>query len=246
MMVALGRLVESAIGKARHARVQVGSRGGVRPLLSLEDQLALKRVRDIIDAATQRVISDSIPDLQGGVALEVGEGPVLYGSRLLACQAGKVIGVEIGGASIGRQGDISRGYVIRGAASRLPFENGRFSYFLARMATVFQGDVIRAIREMDRVLARGGQGVLIDYHPFGPYATRGAGRLRPAGSGIRKFEDYYSVLKQSGLLVVNVREVFVDEQMRKLFHEDEVPAYRNLKGAPLLVFLFVYKPRGKT
>ena len=39
-------------------------------------------------------------------------------------------------------------------------------------------------------------------------------------------------------------EIFVDEGMRQLFHEEEIAAYRNLKGTPLLVFLFVYKPKG--
>lgn len=243
-MFVLGQLVEALIGKARQARTQVGSRGGVQPVLSLENQLSFARIRGLIDAATQKAIADAIPDLKGGMALEVGEGPVLYGARLLVCQAKKVVGVEIGGGSVGRQGDISRGYVVRGDVAHLPFGSGRFNYVLARLATVFQGDVTRAIREVGRVLARGGQGLIIDYHPFGLYATRGTTRLRPAESGVHRLEDYYHICKQAGVRVVDVREAMIDEGVRGLFEEGEIHVYRGLKGTPLLIFLFVYRPKG--
>ena len=57
--------------------------------------------------------------------------------------------------------------IVRSQAARLPFTNNRFSYILARLATQLQGDMVRALRELSRVLAPGGQGVVDDYHPFG-------------------------------------------------------------------------------
>jgi SAM-dependent methyltransferase len=242
----LGGLVESVIGKAKKAKVQVGSRSGVQPILSLESQLSSQRIRDLIDASIQRMISTNLPDIRGGKAIEIGEGPVLFGSRLLSSQASIAVGVEIGGGSAGRQGDISRGYVVRSRVDRLPFGDSTFSYLLARMATPFQGDMVRAVREMGRVLTPGGQGVIIDFHPYGLFAKRGGVRLRPAESGIRKFEDFYLVCKKGGVRVVDIKEAVVDEEMRSFFHEDEIQAYRNLKGTPLLAFLFVYKPKGRS
>lgn len=243
-MEALGRFVESLIGTAKKASVQVSTRSGVQPILSVESQLSGPRIRNIIESSTVKTLQHAVPELKGGAALEVGEGPAGWGGRLLAAQAPLAVGVEIGGGSVGRQGDISRGFVLRGSVARLPFPDGRFSYVLARLATQMQGDMVRALRELSRVLLPGGQGVIVDYHPFGLYAKRGANRVRPADSGVGRFQDYYRLCRQVGLRIMDVREAFVDEGARPLFKEEEIQAYRNLKGTPLLVFLFVYKPKG--
>jgi len=243
-MEALGHVVESVIGKAKQATVQVSTRGGVQPILSVESQIPASRIRDIIEASTQKVLSSALPDLKGKAALEVGEGPVSWSGRLLGANAALVLGVEVGGGSVGRQGDSSRGFVVRGNVAKLPIENDRFNYVVARLATQLQGDMVRAFRELSRVMSPGSQGVFVDYHPFGLYAKRGAARVRPADSGVQRIEDYYRFCRQVGLRVVDVRESFIDETSRQLFREEEIAAYRNLKGTPLLIFLFVYKPKG--
>lgn len=243
-MEALGRGVEAVIGKARNARVQVSTRGGMQPILSIESQLTPIRIRDLIESATQKVIDASMPNLAGQAALEVGEGPVSWGGNFLAHQAAQAMGVEIGGGSIGRQGDISRGFVVRAGSSKLPFADNSFSYLIARMATSLQGDISRSVREFGRVLTAGGHGVIVDYHPFGLYAKHGANRIRSADANIHRMEDYYKLCRKCGLRVMDLREAFVDEGMRQFFREAEIPAYRSLKGTPLLVFLFVYKPKG--
>lgn len=242
-MEALGRVVEKAIGKAKQARVQVSSRSGVQPVLSVESQVPTNRIKEIIDVATQKVMSNTIPDIKGGAAIEIGEGPAMYNMKMLGNHAKTMVGVEIGAGQTGRQGDVTRGFVIRSQLARLPFSDASFNYFIARLATPFQGDLVRAIRELSRIVAAGGQGVLIDYHPFGMYAKRGTNRSRPADSGVARLEDYYRLFRQSGLRVVDVREAFVDESMRQHFKEEEIQAYRNLKGSPLIIFLFVYKPK---
>lgn len=244
-MVFLGRTIEAAIGKARQAKAQVGGLSGVQPIMSVEGQLSQVRIKELIDISVQRAIEGKMPDVAGKVVMEVAEGPASYGSRFLSRSAEIAISVEIGGASIGRQGDISRGYVIRGSVASLPFKDGRFPYILARLATPLQGDMVRAVKEIGRLLAPGGQGTLVDYHPFGPYSRRGAGRLRPAESGIHRFEDYYRCFRTAGLRVVDVGEVFIDDQMRKYFSEDEIRAYRELKGSAFLILIYFYKPRGK-
>ncbi len=217
----------------------------MQPVMSVESLLDYNRIKDLIESSIQKVMEAQIPDLKDRVTLEMGEGPAAYGSRLLARQAKMAVAVEVGGASVGMQGDISRGYIVRSKASALPFADEIFAYILARLATPFQGDMASSIREIGRILLPGGQGVLIDYHPFGLYSRRGTDRLRPAVSGVHRFEDYYRLCKTAGLRVVNVREIFVDESMRKYFSEKEIQAYRNLKGTPLIAFLFFYKPKLK-
>lgn len=243
-MEAFGRVVESVIERTKQARRQVTARSGMQPVLSIENMLPTSRIRDVIEATTIKVLGNALPDLKGRSVLEVGEGPACLAARLLAAQAQFVVGVEIGGGSVGQQGDVSRGFVVRGNIAKLPFADNRYYYFFARLATQFQGDMSRTLRELSRIITPGGQGTVIDYHPFGLYARRGLNRVRPLDLGVQRLEDYYHVCRQAGLRIVNVREAFVDEGMRQLFKEDEIQVYRNLKGTPLLIFLFVYKPKG--
>jgi SAM-dependent methyltransferase len=243
LMESLGHLVEKLIGKAKRAKVQVESRGGVQPLLSVESLLPLARIKEIIEEATLRVLTEAIPDIKGGQALEIGEGPALYGQRLLGSQAAVAVSVEIAGDFSEKQGDPTHGFVLQAKPSRLPFSNQSFNYVLGRLATPEQGDIVKAVTEIGRVLAPGGQGVIVEFHPFGLFAKRGAQRMRSIESNLRKFEEYYRLCRKAGLRVVDLREAFIDEGTRGLFRENEIPAYRSLKGTPLLAFLFVYKLR---
>lgn len=244
-MTSLGRLVEQLIGKARLAKVQVESRSGVQPIFSVESQLTYQRIRDLVESATQGVISNSIPNLKDQMAIEVCEGPPQFGPRMLGLQAQGVICVDIGGQQTLLQGDPTRGFVLRAQPARLPFANSRFNYVVGRMTTSFQSDMMRVIHELGRILSAGAQGIIVDYHPYGLYARRGTNRVRSAESGIRKFEDYYRFCRLAGLRVVDLKESFIDEEMRSFFKENEINAYRSLKGTPFLVFLFVYKPKKK-
>jgi SAM-dependent methyltransferase len=244
-MAALGRLIEAIIGGARKATVQVGSRGGVQPLLSLESQLAPDRIKDLVESAVGRVISGAMPNMEGGLALDIGEGPNFFASKMLGSRAKMAVGVEIRPAMDARQGDASRGFFIQGQPSQLPFPANRFIFVIGRLAAANQGDVPRAAMEIGRVMAPGGQGVIIDFHPYGLYEKRGAGRSRSSESSLRRFEDYYKVCRSAGLRVVNVKETFIDDELRPIFKEDEIGTYRMLKGTPFIAFFFVYKPKRK-
>ena len=242
----LGGVVEHLIGSAKKAKVQVGARTGMQPVLSIESQLPYERIKDLIDAAVKKMMENALPNLEGHAALDIGEGPILYASRLLGARADTAISYDIRSASADAQGDASRGFTVRGSPSRLPFSADRFAYVIARLASIFQGDVVRAVGEIGRTMAAGGQGVLIDYHPFGLYAKKGSNRLKSAESNLRRLEDYYSLMRKSGLRIVDVREAFVDEQTRSFFKEDEIGAYRSMKGTPLLAFFFLYKPKKRS
>lgn len=244
MMEFIGRGVEAVIGKAKSAGAQVSTRGGVQPILSVDSQLESSRINEIIEASTQKMMKNLIPELNGTVAMELGDGPPSFAPHFLGFRAKAAVGVDIGGRGALKQGDASRGFAVRGDAARLPFVGNYFSYLIAKLATPFQGDISRAVREIGRVLSPGGQGVIVDFHPFGLYAKRGAGKARPADSAAARLEDYYRICKQAGIKVVDVRETFVDESMRQMFKDNEISVYRNLKGTPLIIFIFIYKPKG--
>lgn len=245
VMAGTGRLVEKIIGEAHKAKVSVGTRGGLKPILSLESQFTPAKLREMIAAATERICVPAIPEMKGQSALEIGDGPSFLAPRFMSMQARMALGFEIGGTPSLRQGDSTRGYVARGHASALPFEKELFDYIGARLATSLQGDVIKAVKEIGRVLSPGGQGFFADFHPFGLYAKKGTERMRAVESTVRGMEDYYKVCRSAGLRIVDLREAFIDETFRSLFAGEEIQAYRNVKGSPLLIFVFFFKPKGK-
>jgi SAM-dependent methyltransferase len=245
LMTSAGHLVEKAIGGAHKAKVSVGTRGGLQPILSLESQFSVGRIQEMIAFATERIYGPTIPNLSGQAALEIGEGPMGFLPQFLNQQARIAVGMEIGTALTPKQGDQRRGFIIRGAASNIPFTNNLFDYVAARLATSHQGDTMRAMKEIARVLAPGGQGVLIDFHPFGLYAKKGTDRLKAVESTIRSIEDYYKVCKSIGLRIIDLRESFIDESFRNMFDSTDMQSYRNVKGTPLIIFIYFFKPRPK-
>lgn len=245
MMAWAGHFIEKIIGEAHKAKVSVGTRGGLKALLSLESQFTPAKIREMIAFSTEKIVSSVIPDLKGQAALEIGETPAQLLSRFLQQEARAAFHATISGGQIGRQGDSSRGYIVRGTPSSLPFDKDFFEYIAALLATRLQGDIVRAMKEVGRVLAPGGQGLLTDFHPFGLYAKKGTDRMRSVESTIRGIEDYYKICKLAGLRIADVREVFIDEEFRSLFSEQEIQSYRNVKGTPLIIFIFFFKPRAK-
>lgn len=242
-MESTGRLIERAIGQAQKAKVQVGTRGGLQPILSLESLLGTNKIRELIDLSTERILFPAVPDLKEGISLDVGEGPPQLLEKFLEKGSQTAVGLEIGGGSRGKQGDVNKGYVVRGSAVSIPFADDFFHYIVVRLATPFQGDILRVMKEIGRVNVPGGQGVLIDYHPYGLYAKKGSNRLRSVESSIRGAEDYYRICRAAGLRVVDLRESFIDENLRSSFEEENISSYRSVKGSALAIYLFFYKPR---
>ena len=244
-MTTAGNFIERAIGQAQKAKARAGTRSGVQPILSLESVLGVNKIGELVAAATERMVLPVVPELDGCAALDMGEGPPQLLKRFVECQARLSMGYEIGGGSQGEQGNAATGYIVRGKAQNTPFPDNFFDYVAARLATPFQGDILRVIKELGRIMSPGGQGVFIDYHPYGMYAKKGPERLRAVESSIRGVEDYYRISRAAGLRVVDVREAFIDENIRSMFTDDTIAAFRMVKGSPLTAFLFLYKPRAR-
>lgn len=242
-MTTAGKFLERAIGHAQKAKAQVGQRGGVQPILSLESLLGMNKISELISASVERYVIPAVPELAGRTAIDLGEGPPQMLKRFAEREARLSLGYEIGGGSLGHQGDAKAGYVVRGKPQNIPVSDNFFDYAVLRLATPLQGDILRVMKEAGRILAPGGQGVLIDYHPYGMYAKKGPERLRAIESSIRGIEDYYRICRTSGLRVVDVREAFIDENVRSMFNEETQAAFRTVKGSPLTMVLFIYKPR---
>ncbi|MFH1653343.1 MAG: methyltransferase domain-containing protein [Pseudomonadota bacterium] len=243
-VLTLGNFVESVIEKFKKMKISVGKKSGLQPILSLESQLPDETILKIINDGAKRVLIEALPKMQGITTLEVADGGALVSEKLMQQGAKLALFCEIGNVA-GEQGDIGTGLKVKGGIANLPFNNAFFDYFVANLATPRQGDLNRGMKEFSRVLTPGGQGVIVDFHPYSMFAKEGSQRMRSIKTTINGIEDYYKLIKSTGLRVVNIRELFIDDKVRSFFAPDAIEAYRNLKGSPFLVFVYVYKPKGK-
>jgi hypothetical protein len=211
----------------------------------LESQLPPSKINEIINFATEQVYTAKIPNLEGMTTLEIGDGPPLFTQKFLQQQARVAINANIGKTPPHVQGDMSRGFVVNTSAGNTPFEEGFFDYIAARLSTSLQGDITKTIKEISRIITSGGQGVIIDFHPFGLYAKRGSNRLHSTESTISGIGDYYKIFRNYNLRVIDLKEAFIDETYRSLFKEVDIQSYRNIKGTPILVFIYFFKPKAK-
>ncbi|MBT3180943.1 MAG: hypothetical protein HN337_00370, partial [Deltaproteobacteria bacterium] len=63
-MYLIGKTLENLIGKAKEAKVQVSSRSGMQPVMSMESLLDYNRIKDLIESSIQKVMETQIPDLK--------------------------------------------------------------------------------------------------------------------------------------------------------------------------------------
>jgi SAM-dependent methyltransferase len=239
----VGTTLEHLIGKAERLGTNIkGSSMSAQPVLSLEGQIQLPKLKEVIAAASEKVIAPIIPSLIDKTALEVREGPARLTKLFKERGASVSVHADMG-ASAGSYGRPEAGTSsIRSVSSRMPFEDGFFDHIVALFANQYQGDILKGIKEFSRLLSMTGEGVFSDFHPFGMFAKRGNLRLRPAESPVRGVEDYYRICKSAGLKVTAVRESFIDESLRGLFvTEDEKASFRVIKETPLVIYIFVKK-----
>lgn len=245
-MSLLGHAVEGLIGRAKKAKESVvPSSPSVKPVVALEGQLSATKLKDILFFSVDKLLSQASFRLVDQSALEIGDGIGKLGETLKERGAGLVVQAEIGhpSALFSPKHPVGGMYAVQASIRCLPFEDRYFDFVLGNFVTPHQGDMAHSIREMSRLIAVGGGGILVDFHPFGLYAKRGPQRMKGSLSTIKGLEDYFRHCKASGLVVTDVKEAFLDDSVRSFFTtNDEKQAFRNLKDSPLLICLGVRKP----
>jgi SAM-dependent methyltransferase len=242
-MVVLGRVTEAIIGKAKEAKSSVGHSKAVEPVLAIEGQLPMNKIRELISISSDRVVKPLVPNLVDKAALEICDGEAKVGAVMKEKGAALAVHVNIGGFG-GHHGEArpSGVHAVRAAAKGIPFEDGFFDYAVADFASPSAGDFVKAVKELGRQVTLGGHAVIADFHPFGMYAKKGGKRLRPIESVVRGVEDYYRICREAGFVITHMREIFIDETLRTRFETvGEKTAFRVLKNSPFLIFLFVAK-----
>ena len=240
-VVVLGSVVEKAIDHVQSAKKRVDSGRGVKPVLSIDSQILPDKIIKMIEQASDNIVRSSIPDIKNMSAVVIGEDASQYAAKFSDREAAFSLGIELNPMTQlkGQQ----RHKNIKASSHRLPLKEELFDYALVRFATPHQGDMSSSVQELGRIMKTGGRGLFIDYHPYGLYSQKGSQKLRSSSTVVRGVEDYYRIFKKGGMRVVEVREAWIDESMRSIFSEEEIPAYRSLKGTPLAIFVFFYKPK---
>ena len=242
-MQRLGRVVEKAIGTAKQAKATVVATGATPASVALETQFGIPKLKELLRFAVDRIVPSVIPTLTNRTVVEIAEET---GRFALTCKeqgARLVAALELGAGQPPAVADATRQvYVIRGGLRRLPFADNFFDFGIVNLTTPLQGEFLRSLKEVSRILAPGAGLIVADFHPFGWFARRGATRIKPAESTLRGMGDYFKVARLAGLHVLDLREAFLDETMRAAFvTPEEKIAYRTLKESPLMVCLILRK-----
>lgn len=244
-MFAFGRLIEIIIGQARKAKASVSQAGGgLQPVLALESQVPLPKLKELISRASARVLAQLIPTVGARPVLEVCEGFDTFYEMLKERGAAQIVHVDIGNIAAGKEKTppVRGPHFVYAEAKKIPFDDNFFGFALACLTTPFQGEMVKSVKEIGRVLKAGGDIIITDFHPYGLYAKKGNVRLKSRETGVKGLEDYYKICKVAGLKVVDVKEVFIDETMRPFFiSPDEKAAYKNIKDTPLIICLLAKK-----
>lgn len=243
-MHVFGRVVEAVIGQAKKAKVSVVPAHGIEPILAIEGQLPMAKIRELILVSIDRLVKPVIPNLVDKSSLEMTQGQMIFSNLMKEKGAAVSIHVDIGDSAGSYPKDVKSGnfHSIRASARSIPFEDGFFDFVVANLATSQQGDIVRVVKEIGRAVTLGGTAVIVDFHPFGRFAKKGSVRLKSIESIVRGVEDYYKICKNSGFSVDYVREAFIDETVRKLFvSPEEKSSFRSIKDTPFLIFLMVSK-----
>lgn len=244
IIIPVGHVVERVIGQAKKAKESVGTGSGMQPILALESQIPMPKLKDLIFKATARVVEQFVPMVGNKPAIELCEGRGVFANLLKERGSSQVIHVDIGGSTLEVESSHRTNgiYEVRAQIKKIPFEDNYFQLALACLTTGYQGEFIKAVKEIGRLVTPNGDAIFTDFHPFGLYAKKGSVRIRPREANIRGLEDYYKICKVAGFRVADVREVFIDEAMRPLFTTpDEKAAFKNVKDTPLIICLFAKK-----
>ena len=172
--------------------------------------------------------------------MEIGE-TLRFQDRILEKQPQIFSGILIATGDL-KQTANRKPLLVKGNFDKLPFESNYFDFVLSHLNSSYQGDLLTPIKEVGRVLAPGGEGMILDFHPYGLYSKSGTERLRSHQATIKGIEDYFKMCKVAGLKILDLHEGYLDNTLRGEFEEGEMMnAFRELKDSPMLLYLKVGK-----
>lgn len=233
-VIKVGQWLEVAVTKAESVRARK-SLGKVAPVLSLEGQIPTAKVKELLHHISLQVVSGLLPPLIDKSVLLIGDGVAAAAPLCADKGASALLQVELA-ANESSLADHDTPMLIHSHAQKLGVASQYFDTAIAFLATPLQGDFAQVLAELSRCVVLGGEMIIVDFHPFGHYARKGAQRLRPAETSMRGLEDYYRLAQDQQIMLSECREGFCDERARAFFiTPDEKQLYRSIKDDPLVI-----------
>lgn len=163
----------------------------------------------------QKAMLALLPDLAGKVVLDLACGSGRYLSKVRERGASAVLGLDLAPAMLARARAVS-GRLVCGDLSSLPIESSTVDVIVCGLAVGHVRDLAGVMREMGRVLRRGGRAVYSDFHPFGMRAgwkrefRTAAGDDYVVSHHFHLYGDHHSACRSVGLLIEEVREPLIE------------------------------------
>jgi SAM-dependent methyltransferase len=209
----------------------------------IEKGLSLSKSQSLFALIHDRELFPRLPDLQDGRVVHIAcgitsltKGLKEKGAQQLYCGFVGRTPVE----AIPAQDEV---FSFKSAMDRLPLQSGSFKTVIisepARPAT----PIASLIKEVGRILKSGGEGVLLDWHPYNPIvkAVLHSKPVVDESEGIG-FEKYFRSLNQAGLRLTKIKESFVDGNFRQqLKGQEETLWYEKNRREPYALLIFFKK-----
>lgn len=163
----------------------------------------------------QKAMLALLPDLAGRVVLDLACGSGRYLQRVSERGASFAFGLDLAPAMLARARAVS-GRLVCGDLTSLPIASSTVDVIVCGLAVGHVRDLGGVVREMGRVLRRGGLAVYSDFHPFGMRAGWTRGFRTPAGDQyvvshhFHLYGDHHTACRSGGLLIEEVREPLIE------------------------------------
>ncbi len=232
IVVTLGKGLEGLIDRVKSARL-ASKLPKVLPVLAIEGQIPTSKIKELSQHISLRLLGEMMPPLVDKSVLLMGEGVAAAVPLCKDRGTSTLMEVELG-ASESPLSDGDESLRIHCIPQKLALRHNGFDAVVALMATSFQGELEQVLRELARTLIVGGDFLVADFHPFGPYAKRGSRRLR--ASFAHGISEYYRMARDLGIDITDCREGYCDEKAAAFFTTpEEKQIYRNIKDSPLVI-----------
>ncbi|MBI1909786.1 MAG: class I SAM-dependent methyltransferase [Deltaproteobacteria bacterium] len=214
-----------------------------KPVLPKVNLTFVDKLQEMMTVAEEREIHPRIPLLKGERVLHMAENTGTLNPLFLEKGAELIFNASLQSSSVKSSDD--KIILIKIDSRRLPFQQESIGFILASLDSQPADRLPMMIKEMGRVLKKGGRAIVTDWHPFNPMAKKG----RPSSDGTGGldegpigFEKYFKLFREQSLVIGNLKEIFIDGAFRSLMKsEADKKFFQQYHSNPLALFFFLSK-----
>ncbi len=192
-----------------------------------------RHIHALLSGAERAQTFSLIPNLVQKRALHLNPAGVDYIPLILKRGGEDCFELDVARSSVNNQGPQVRQYPFaRGSVEKLPFKDQSFDFILYPSALAWRSDLPNLIPEMTRCLKDNGRCVLSTVHPYFEYL------MNPRGGFRKNIGSLFSLFKQNGLFVDELKEATLEEAMRTTSLPNNLnQELRKFQGMPVVLLM---------